>query len=295
MPVEIRDSRFRTVVGDAVELERLATGFAFTEGPVWHPTKRHLVFSDIPNGRMHRWLPSGALSVYRDPSNMANGNTLDRQGRLISCEHATSRVVREEFDGTLTVVATHYHGRQLNSPNDVVVGADGAILFTDPSFGRMKYYGVPRECDLSFRGVYRLGPDSSEPALLADDFDQPNGLTLSLDGRRLYVNDTMRKHIRVFDVAPDGGISGGEIWAETKGQGKGAPDGMKIDSRGNIYCCGPGGIHVFDSEWIFLGVILTPEICANFTFGGDDYRTLFVTASSSLYRATVQTPGRPLF
>lgn len=295
MAVEIRDPRFRNVVGDAVEFERLGTGFAFTEGPVWHPTKRHLVFSDIPAGRLHRWLPTGEISVYRDPSNKGNGSTLDRQGRLITCEHATSRVVREEFDGSITVLASHYQRRQLNSPNDIVVRSDGALFFSDPSFGRMRYYGVPRACELSFRGIYRLDPGHSEPVLLADDFDQPNGLILSLDESRLYVNDTMRQHIRAFDIAPDGRLSGGRVWAETKGPGKGAPDGMKIDSQGNLYCCGPGGIHVFDFNGISLGIILTPEICANFTFGGDDYRSLFATATSSLYRATVRTPGRPLF
>lgn len=294
MPVEIHDPRFRAVVGDAAALERLATGFAFTEGPVWHPAKAYLVFSDIPNGRMHRWRPAGTLEVYRDPSNMGNGSTLDRQGRLVTCEHATSRVVREEPDGKITVLATHYQGRELNSPNDIVVRTDGAIFFSDPSFGRMEYFGVLRDQDLPHRGVYRLDPSGAEPVLLAGDFDQPNGLIFSLDEHRLFVNDTMRRHIRVFDVNAGGGLSGGAVWAETKGEGRPGPDGMKIDSAGNLYCCGPGGIHVFDPKGQILGIIQTPEICANFAFGGADFRDLFLTASTSLYRTRVATPGRPL-
>jgi gluconolactonase len=294
MSVEIRDPRFRDVVGHEAELERLATGFAFTEGPVWHPVNAYLVFSDIPKAQMHRWWPSGKLETYRAPSNMGNGSTLDRQGRLLTCEHATSRVVREELDGTITVLATHYRGKQLNSPNDIVVRSDGAVFFSDPSFGRMEYYGVPREQELPHRGVYRLDPGAAEPVLLAGDFDQPNGLIFSLDERRLFVNDTMRGHIRVFDVDAGGNLAGGAVWAETKGDGEGAPDGMKIDSRGNLYCCGPGGVHVFSPDGQSLGIIQTPETCANFAFGGADFHDLFLTASSSLYRTRVRVPGRSL-
>jgi gluconolactonase len=293
--VEIRDGRFREVVGETAELERLATGFAFTEGPVWHPVKRHLVFSDIPNSRMHRWWPGGKIEVYRDPSNMANGNTFDRQGRLLTCEHATSRVIREELNKTITVLATHFHGRALNSPNDIVVRSDGTVFFSDPTYGRSEPHGVTRKLELSFRGVFRLNPDHPEPVLIADDFDQPNGLILSLDERRLFINDTVRGHIRVFHVTAGGELSDGTVWAETRGEGDGAPDGLKIDSRGNVYCCGPGGIHVFDPEGVSLGIIRTPEVCANFAFGDEDYRSLFMTASTSLYRTRVHVPGRPLF
>ncbi len=294
MPVEIRDPRFRAVVGDDAELERLATGFAFTEGPVWHPSKSYLTFSDIPNARMHRWHPSGKVEVYRDPSNKGNGSTLDRQGRLVTCEHATSRVVREELDGKITVLATHYQGKQLNSPNDIVVRSDGAIFFTDPSFGRMEYYGVPREQELPHRGVYRIDPGKAEPTLLVSDFDQPNGLIFSLDEHRLFVNDTMRGHIRVFDVNAGGALSNSTVWGETKGEGDGSPDGMKIDGAGNLYCTGPGGIHVFDPKGQALGIIKTPENCANFCFGGEGYRDLYITASSSLYRTRVKVAGRAL-
>ncbi len=159
----------------------------------------------------------------------------------------------------------------------------------------MEYYGVPREPELAFRGVYRIDPKSGELKLLVDDFDQPNGLCFSLDEKRLFVNDTMRQHIRVFDVTADGTLANGRVWAETTGEGEGGPDGMKIDSQGNLYSCGPGGIHVFDPNGVSLGVIRMPEHTANFTWGGDDFRTLFITASSSLYRTRVTVPGRPVF
>jgi gluconolactonase len=295
MTIEIRDKRLTAVTGESVTFERLATGFAFTEGPVWHPHERWLIFSDIPSNRLHRWFPSGELAVHRAPSNMANGNTLDRQGRLVSCEHATSRVTRAETNGTVTVLASHYGGKALNSPNDIVVAADGAIYFTDPTYGRMDYVGVKRDVELAFRGVYRLAPESGALTLLADDFGQPNGLCLSLDETHLFVNDTERRHIRVFTLATDGTVSGGAVWATATGEGAGAPDGMKIDSAGNLYCTGPGGIHVFAPEGACLGVIRTPEKAANFAFGEDDLRSLFITASTSLYRVRVAVPGRRVF
>jgi gluconolactonase len=289
-----RNSRFNDIVGDAA-LEKLAGGFGFTEGPVWHPYEKWLVFSDMPNSRMHRLLPSGEIEVFREPSDKANGNTLDHRGRLLTCEHAKSRVRRLEPDGSMTVLASHYEGRELNSPNDIVVATGGAIYFTDPTYGRMEYYGVPRPQELSFQGVYRMNADGSELTLLADDFAQPNGLCFSLDESRLFVNDTERKHIRVFSITPGDRLSGGAVWAETAGEEPGAPDGMKIDSRGNLYCCGPGGVHLFDPSGNPLGVIRTPEVCANFAFGGDDLKSLYLTASSSLYRQRVRVPGLRLF
>jgi len=173
------------------------------------------------------------------------------------------------------------------------VKSDGGIYFSDPTYGRVEYYGVPREPELAFRGVYRADPGGGPLKLLADDFGQPNGLCFSLDEARLFVNDTERGHIRVFAVRPDGTLAHGRLWAETVGEGAGAPDGMKIDSAGNLYCCGPGGIHVFDPRANCLGVIRTPEVAANFCWGDDDMRSLFITASTSLYRIRVQVPGRP--
>ena len=295
MSVVARDPRFRVVVGAEAELQRVATGFMFTEGPLWHPTGRFLLFSDMPGNIIRRWTASGGVTPFRQPSDMTNGMTYDRQERLLTCEHATSRVTRTEADGSLTVLATHYDGKQLNSPNDIVVGRDGAIYFTDPIYGRVEYYGVPREPELAFRGVYRIDPRDGALTLLAEDFSQPNGLCFSPDEKRLFVNDTERANIRVFDVGADGALSGDRVFAVTSGEGEGAPDGLKIDSAGNVYCSGPGGVHVFDPEGVCLGVIRVPEPVANFTLGGDDYRSLFITASTSLYRIQVQVPGRPVF
>ncbi len=289
-----RNPGFADVVGDAA-LETLKSGMGFTEGPVWHPYEKWLVFSDMPEDRMYVRRPSGAIEDFRRPSRKANGNTLDRQGRLLTCEHALSRVTRLEPDGSTTVIATHYQDRELNSPNDIVVATGGAIYFTDPIFGRLEYYGVPREQQLSFQGVYRVDPDGSRLTLLVSDFGQPNGLCFSLDESRLFVNDTERQHIRVFNVTSKGELTGGAVWAETVGEGEGAPDGMKIDSVGNVYCCGPGGIHVFDPSGNVLGVIPTPEPCANFTFGDEDLKSLYITASSSLHRRRVRVPGLRLF
>jgi gluconolactonase len=294
MTAEVRDRRFRSVVGDA-ELEQLATGFMFTEGPLWHPQENFLFFSDMPGNIIRRWSEPEGVTPFRQPSNMANGLTYDSEGRLLACEHATSRVTRTEHDGAITVLATHYGDKELNSPNDIIVEGGGAIYFSDPTFGRVEYYGVPREPELAFRGVYRLDPETRQLTLLVDDFDQPNGLCFSLNEKQLFINDTMRQHIRVFDLAADGTLANGRVWAETVGEGVGGPDGMKIDSAGNLYSCGPGGVHVFDPEGVCLGVIRVPEHTANFTWGGGDLQSLFITASSSLYRTRVETPGRPVF
>jgi gluconolactonase len=277
------------------EFERLGTGFLFTEGPVWHPGGKFLIFSDMPGDHMRRWSARDGITTFRRPSNMANGNAYDRQGRLLTCEHATSRVTRTEPDGRITVLASHYQDKELNSPNDIVCKRDGTIYFTDPPYGRAKFYGVERPQELPFQGVYRVGPDPRSPELLVDDFDRPNGLCFSLDEQRLFINDTARKHIRVFEVTPTGGLRGGRVWAETKGDKPGAPDGMKIDARGNVYCCGPGGIHVFSPDAGLMEIIEVPEYTANFCWGDDDYRSLFITASTSLYRIRTPVPGHPLF
>ncbi len=294
MSTEIRDEKFRQVVGDDSPLEQVATGFMFTEGAMWNGRTRELIFSDIPADTMHRWSADKGVSIYRQPSAKTNGNYFDRAGRLISCEHATSRVVREEADGSLTVLASHYQGKELNSPNDVVVAADGAIYFTDPTYGRMAGPGIEREQDLDFQGAYRIDPTSGDLTLLASDFQQPNGLTFSLDEKQLFINDTTGGHIRVFAVAADSSLSGGDVWAAPEGPGKGACDGMKIDSEGNLYCTGPGGLFVYAPDATCLGVIQVPEVAANFTWGDDDLKTLYITASTSLYRTRVHVPGRKI-
>jgi gluconolactonase len=292
MHTEIRDPQFNAVVGAGVRVEQVATGFGFTEGPVWDKARRQIIWSDMKDDHVRCWSTDRGVQTYRKPSNKANGNTYDSQGRLVSCEHGTSRVVREERDGTLTVLASHWQGKELNSPNDIVVKSDGAIYFSDPTFGRIREdVGIPRPLTLDFRGVYRIDP-SGALSVVVDDFEQPNGLCFSLDEKRLFINDTPRKHIRVFDVQPDGGIANGRVFGETTGEAPGAPDGMKLDSLGRLYCTGPGGIHVFDHDGRCLGVILTPERPTNMAWGDDDLRTLYITAQTSLYRARLETPGR---
>lgn len=290
---EVRDSRFNEIVGGDVKVEKLADGIGFGEGPVWDRAGRRLIFSDMKHDHMRAWQEGSGISTFRKPSNKANGNTYDRQGRLLSCEHATSRVVRQEKNGAMTVIASHHGDRELNSPNDLVVKSDGAVYFSDPTYGRIREdVGVPRPLQLSFRGFYRVAGDGASTQLLADDFEQPNGLCFSLDEQRLYVNDTMRGHIRVFNVGSNGTVSGGRVWLELTGEGEGRPDGMKMDSAGNLYCTGPGGVHVIDREARCLGVIRTPERVTNIAWGDDDLKSLYITGITALYRARVKVPGR---
>lgn len=292
--LDIRDGRLTNVVAADAALEPLASGFHFLEGPIWLPSANALVFSDIPGDAMYCWhAATGETQPHRQPSNKANGNALDHQGRILTCEHATSRVVREEADGSVVVLASHYEGLELNSPNDIVVKSDGTIYFTDPNFGRRPTrMGVPRPQQQPCQGVYRLDPRTNALAVLVDDFDQPNGLCFSPDESRLFVNDSPRGHIRVFDVLADGGLTGGEVWAELQGEGPGVPDGMKLDAEGNLYCAGPGGIHVFAGDRNCLGVLRTPEQAANFCWGGTDLQALFICASTTLYRVRMKIPGR---
>jgi gluconolactonase len=289
MSVDVKDPRIAEIVDPGASVETVAAGFQFTEGPVWHPARQDLRFSDIPANRIYRWHAAEGVTVYREPSQMANGNTYDRAGRMLSCDHATIRVVREESGGALQVLASHYDGKELNSPNDIIVSRDGGVWFTDPTYGRRGHTGVERPQVLGFQGVYRVDADGTLQ-LLALDFEQPNGLCLSLDEGFLYVADTTRRHIRRFALNEDGTLGTCDVFADSP-----APDGLKVDSQGNLYAGGPGGVHVYDrDDGTCLGVIRTPAFCANFTWGGDDMRDLFMTASTALYRVRVQVPGVPL-
>ena len=294
MTIEIHDDRFTSIVDQTVSLNVVASNFDFIEGPIWNHIDNHLIFSDMPGNKMRKWTSENGIEIFREPSNMANGNAYDNQGRLVTCEHATSQVTRTEKDGTISILASKYDNKELNSPNDIIVSSNNTIYFTDPSFGRMEYYGVPREPELDYRGVYRIDPDGTL-TLLADDFDQPNGLCLSMDESKLFVNDTMRNHIRIFDISSNGSLINGNVWATLSGTEDGVADGMKIDSNQNLYSCGPGGIHVFNSDSTLLGIIKTPEHVANFIWGEKDLKTLFITASTSLYSIPVKTPGLPAF
>lgn len=274
---------------------RLATGFRFTEGPVWDHRRQRLTFSDIPASAIHRWTAEDGVSVVRSPSNRANGNAFGPDGLMVTCEHDTGRVVREQADGTLSVLADQWDGAPLNSPNDVVVGREGAIWFTDPDYGRtIKPFGGVRPVPQAANGVYRIAPDGGL-SRVADDMRQPNGLCFSTDGRALFINDTGRNHVRRFVVEADGGLSGGAVWADIPHSDTAGPDGMKIDSLGNLYCTGLGGIHVYDPDARHLGVIDVGENVGNFTFGGPDLRTLFVCATRSLYALSMSVPGLPAY
>jgi gluconolactonase len=293
MSLEIRERSVTDLVDATVRIERLAADIGFGEGPVWDCAGKRLIFSDMKHDHMRAWQEGRGISTFRKPSNKANGNTYDRQGRLVSCEHATSRVVRQEKNGAMTVVASHYQDKELNSPNDLVVKSDGAVYFSDPTYGRIREdVGVPRELQLVFRGVYRVGGDGAPTQLLADDFEQPNGLCFRRDERQLFVNDTVRGHIRVFGVGAGGLLSGGEVWADLTGEGEGRPDGMKFDSAGHLYCTGPGGVHVLDAGARCLGVIRTPERVTNIAWGDDDLKSLYITGITALYRVRVKVPGQ---
>jgi len=233
--------------------------------------------------------------LFRQPSHMANGNTYDRQGQVLTCEHATSRVTRTDQNGQTEVLASHYQGKELNSPNDIVVRSDGRIYFTDPNSGRGPKFGVERPQELEFQGVYRLDPDSRELSLLVDDFEKPNGLCFSLDEKILFINDTARQHIRAFDVTDEGTLKNGRLWTELIGEEVGVADGMKVDTAGRLFCCGPGGVHVFDQKAQLLGRIMVPQQAANFAWGDPDLKSLFITASQILYRIRVLVAGRRLF
>ena len=273
---------------ESTEMRELASGFQFTEGPVWHPDG-YLLFSDIPASVIYRVDPGGPPIPWRSPSGNSNGLTLDRQGRLVACEHGTRRVSRTEADGTVDVLATHYRGKRLNSPNDVVVRSDGSVYFTDPPYGLSG-----EEKELPFNGVYRISADGAIE-LLVDDFDRPNGLAFAPDEKTLYVDDTTRRLIRAFDVAPDGSLSNGRVFADMASDAQGGPDGMKVDVTGNIYCTGPGGLWVYRSAGELVGRVTGPQLPANLAFGGPDRKTMYVTARTSVYALRTRIAGVPLF
>jgi gluconolactonase len=292
--LDIQDERLLNIVSPDSELEIVVAGFKFTEGPIWHPYEQHLVFSDITGNSIFRWSERDGLHDICPNSHLANGNMYDGQGRRLTCHHASSRVTRTEADGSVTVIASHYEGKQLNSPNDIIVKRDGSIYFTDPMSGREPRVGIPREPELPFSGVYRVNPDTLDLMLLVDDFRKPNGLCFSLDESRLFVNDTIRFHIRVFDVRDDGTLANGRVWAEIRGNEVGVPDGMKIDSERHLFTCGPGGVHVFSEDATCLGRLLVPEQTTNFIWGDDDLRSLYITTVSTVYRVHLNIPGLPL-
>jgi gluconolactonase len=298
----VSDSLVHRLVPRSSKIEKLATGFAFTEGPIWLHDGT-LLFSDIPNNSIFRWSPGGEVSLVRKPSGYANndapagafigsnGLTLDAGGRLTVCEHGNARVTRLEADGALTVLADRFEGRRLNSPNDAVYHSDGGLYFTDPPYGLVQQDADPKK-ELDFNGVFRL--KDGELRLLFRDLTRPNGLAFSPDESVLYVanSDRARKIWMRFAITGDGGLTDGSVFRDVTAQTTdGVPDGMKIDREGNLYCTGPGGIWIFTPEAKHLGTICFPEIPANLHWGEEDAQTLYVTARTSLYRIKLSVPG----
>ena len=286
MTHDVRRSEFTSLVAPDAPVRRIGTGFEFTEGPIWHPTEHYLLFSDMPGDVRRRWDEAGGVREVMRPANKCNGMTYDADLNLVICEHATSSLVRLSPDGRREVLASHFEGKELNSPNDVCVRSDGAIYFTDPWFGRMPGFGVERPRELGWQSVFRVSP-AGKLDLVVDRrrFDQPNGLCFSPDESLLYVNDTTRALIRVFDVAPDGSLSHGRLFAQgiQSSREAGVPDGMKCDARGNVWVTAPGGIRVYSPRGAQLGTVRIPEMPANLHWGGEDWRTLFVCATTSVY------------
>ncbi len=282
---------FERLINPDAPVRQIATGFKFTEGPIWHPRDGHLTFSDMPGDVRRRWDPERGVVEVRRPSNKCNGMTYDGGLNLIVCEHATSLLVRERPDGRREVLASHFEGKELNSPNDVCVRSDGSIYFTDPWYGRMRGFGVERPRQLGFQGVYRLSEGGTLELLVERHlFSQPNGLCFSPDEAVLYVNDTENRLIRAFAVARDGLLSDGRIFASRirSDDEPGAPDGMKCDAAGSVWVTGPGGVWVYAPSGQLIGKLRVPEPTANLNWGGDDFRTLFLTATGSVYAVTTR-------
>lgn len=275
--------KLKTLIEDG-NPEQLATGFQFTEGPVWQADGA-LYFSDIPANRTYRWTAEEGAQVWTEPTGNANGMTLDREGQLLRCEHSGRRVARVAADGTPTTVVDRYQGKRLNSPNDIVVKSDGVIYFTDPPYGIK-----PEEREQPCNGVYRILPDGTID-LLVDDFDRPNGLAFSPDEAILYIDDSPRRHVRAFDLRSDGTLRNSRIIADMDHPQPGSPDGMKIDIEGNLYVTGATGVWVFEPDGTLLGVIATPERPANCAWGDADRKSLYLTAQTSLYRIRTKVAG----
>jgi gluconolactonase len=291
---EVFDERFHPCFNRNARLELLWTGARWTEGPAYFPALRCLIFSDIPNNRLLRFDEcDDRVSVLRQPSGYANGNTVDRQGRLVTCEHGGRRVARTEHDGRLTVIADRYQGKRLNSPNDVVVRSDGSIWFTDPPYGILSdYEGEKSESELGKNHVFRVDPAGAITSV-ADDFDRPNGLAFSPDERRLYIADSgTPRHMRVFDVGGDGQLRNGAVFATCTA---GRFDGFRLDDAGRIWTSTDEGVHCYHPDGTLLGTIKVPEVLSNVVFGGLRRNRLFITATTSLYSLLLPVNGARTF
>ena len=293
---EIHDRRFRDLIVLSSDLQELYSGCRWAEGPVWFDDSNQLLWSDIPNEKIMRWVPGGGVSVYRENSNFSNGHTRDRQGRLVSCEHGTRRVTRTEIDGTITVLADRFEGKKLNAPNDVVVRSDNTVWFTDPSYGIMSdYEGFRGQQEQPTRNVYRLDLTSGQMTAVVSDFVQPNGLVFSPDETKLYVADSAAshdddapRHISVFDVVDGKSLANGKIFATID---NGVPDGIRVDWEGNLWSSAGDGVHCFAPDGTLIGKIKVPQTVANLTFGGKQKNCLFLAATKSIYCVYLAATG----
>lgn len=293
---EVIKPEFGTCLIGHARVERLWTGARWSEGPAWFAAGRYLIWSDIPNNRMMRFDETdGSVSVFRHPSNNSNGNTVDREGRLVTCEHLTRRVTRTEHDGTVTVIADRFEGKRFNSPNDVVVKSDGSIWFTDPSYGiLMDYEGERAESEIGACHVYRVDP-SGHITRVADDYIKPNGLAFSPDESELFIADTGvthdadgPKHIRRHSVQDDGSLSGGDVFATCT---NGLFDGFRVDREGRIWSSAADGVHCLNPDGDLIGKVLIPELVGNVCFGGAKLNRLFVCGTTSLYSVYLNVNG----
>ena len=293
---EICDRRFRRYILDNASLEVLASGFRWLEGPVWMGDADCLLFQDIPNNRTMRWIERQGVSIYRAPSNYANGQTRDRSGRLIACSHRGRCLYRTEYDGNVTTLVDRHGGKRLNAPNDVVVRSDGTIWFSDPLYGISNDYEGGRQVSEQPPAVYRFDPQNGDIRVVADDFDGPNGIAFSPDESRLYISETgdqtaehPHQYIRVFDVGADGlTLSGGDVFHKIE---PGYCDGMRVDEDGNVWSSAADGVHCIDRAGKLLGKILVPNRVANLTFGGAVKNRLFIAGSDTLYAIFVNCRG----
>jgi gluconolactonase len=294
MIYEVLDERFRACFNRTARLESLWTGGRWTEGPAYFPALRCLVFSDIPNDRMLRFdACDERVSVFRQPAGNANGNTVDRQGRLVTCEHSGRRVSRTEHDGRVVTLADRYQGKRLNSPNDVVVKRDGSVWFTDPPYGILSdYEGDKAQSELGKNHVFRIDPGGTVTSV-CDDFDRPNGLAFSPDEAHLYIADSgVPRHLRRFDVGADGTLRGGSVFAVCTA---GRFDGFRLDDAGRLWASTDDGVHCYHPDGTLLGRIEVPEIVSNVVFGGPRRNRLFITATTSLYAVLLPVNGAPTF
>jgi gluconolactonase len=298
---DVLDERFKSCIKSNARLDHLYEGCRWAEGPAYFPAGRYLVWSDIPNDRILRWdETTGAVGPFRQPAGYTNGHTVDRAGRLVSCEHGNRRVTRTEHDGSITVIADRFEGKRLNSPNDVVVKSDGSIWFTDPAYGiDSDYEGHRAESEIGACYVYRVDPHDGVCHLVADDFDRPNGLAFSPDERVLYVSDTGHSRssdgpppIRAFDVSEDGTLRGGRVFARCTA---GAFDGFRLDDTGRIWTSAGDGVHCYHPDGTLIGKVLVPEAVANVVFGGPKRNRLFICATTSLYAILLPVNGAPTF